>query len=240
MSSDQVKEIVAQMGGAIGANSGLGGTLKFDFGEPGSVYIDGKSTPNTVEDGEGKTADCTISLQPRNVREDGQERTRRHVRLHAGQASRRRRHGPRDEARSASSPRRAADTRVTALDTRFVTSRGGIRIRTTVWDAAPASAGGVRGVCVLLGGQTEFLEKYGEVAGELTARGFTVASFDWRGQGGSDRLLPDALKAHVADFSDYDADLAVFMDEIVRPLSQEPPIALAHSMGGTHSHARPA
>jgi putative sterol carrier protein len=62
MSSDQVKEIVAQMGGAIGANSGLGGTLKFDFGEPGSVYIDGKSTPNTVEDGEGKTADCTISL----------------------------------------------------------------------------------------------------------------------------------------------------------------------------------
>ena len=62
MSSDQVKEIVAQMGGAIGANSGLGGTLKFDFGEPGSVYIDGKSTPNTVSDGDGKTADCTISL----------------------------------------------------------------------------------------------------------------------------------------------------------------------------------
>src|SRR5271168_4277709 len=62
MSSDQVKEIVAQMGGAIGANSGLGGTLKFDFGEPGSVYIDGKSTPNTVADGDGKTADCTISL----------------------------------------------------------------------------------------------------------------------------------------------------------------------------------
>ena len=62
MSSDQVNEIVKQMGGALGANSGLGGTLKFDFGEPGSVYIDGKSTPNTVTDGDGKTADCTISL----------------------------------------------------------------------------------------------------------------------------------------------------------------------------------
>jgi putative sterol carrier protein len=62
MSSEQVNQIVAQMGGAIGANSGLGGTLKFDFGEPGSVYIDGKSTPNTVSDGEGKTADCTISV----------------------------------------------------------------------------------------------------------------------------------------------------------------------------------
>ncbi|HUO92685.1 MAG TPA: SCP2 sterol-binding domain-containing protein [Rhizomicrobium sp.] len=62
MSSEQVKQIIAQMGGAIGANSGLGGTLKFDFGEPGSVYIDGKSSPNTVTDGDGKTADCTITL----------------------------------------------------------------------------------------------------------------------------------------------------------------------------------
>jgi putative sterol carrier protein len=62
MSSEQVKEIIAQMGGAIGANSGLGGTLKFDFGEPGSVLIDGKSSPNSVTDGAGKTADCTISL----------------------------------------------------------------------------------------------------------------------------------------------------------------------------------
>jgi len=62
MSSEQVKQIIAQMGGAIGANSGLGGTLKFDFGEPGSVYIDGKSSPNTVSDGDGKSADCTITL----------------------------------------------------------------------------------------------------------------------------------------------------------------------------------
>ncbi len=62
MSSEQVQQIIDQMGGAIGANSGLGGTLKFDFGDPGSVYIDGKSSPNTVADGAGKDADCTISL----------------------------------------------------------------------------------------------------------------------------------------------------------------------------------
>ena len=62
MSSPQVNEIVAQMSKAIGDNSSLGGTLKFDFGEPGSVYIDGKSTPNTVSDGAGKNADCTISV----------------------------------------------------------------------------------------------------------------------------------------------------------------------------------
>jgi putative sterol carrier protein len=62
MSADQVKQIIEQMGGAIGADSGLGGTLKFDFGDPGSVFIDGKSSPNSVTDGAGKDADCTITL----------------------------------------------------------------------------------------------------------------------------------------------------------------------------------
>ena len=62
MSSEQVQQFISRIGGAIGANSGLGGTLKFDFGEPGSIYIDGKSSPNTVSDGAGKNADCTISV----------------------------------------------------------------------------------------------------------------------------------------------------------------------------------
>jgi putative sterol carrier protein len=62
MSSAQVQQIISQMSGAIGSNSGLGGTLKFDFGDAGSVLIDGKSSPNTVSDGTGKPADCTISV----------------------------------------------------------------------------------------------------------------------------------------------------------------------------------
>lgn len=62
MTSEIVKDIISQMGAALGANSGLGGILKFDFGEPGSVLIDGKSQPNTVSDGAGKTADCTITV----------------------------------------------------------------------------------------------------------------------------------------------------------------------------------
>jgi putative sterol carrier protein len=62
MSSAQVQQIISQMGPAIGTNSGLGGTLKFDFGDVGSVLIDGKSSPNTVSDGTGKNADCTISV----------------------------------------------------------------------------------------------------------------------------------------------------------------------------------
>jgi putative sterol carrier protein len=62
MSTPQVEKIISEMGSRLGANSGLGGTLKFDFGEPGSVYIDGKSAPNTVSDGAGKSADCTITV----------------------------------------------------------------------------------------------------------------------------------------------------------------------------------
>jgi putative sterol carrier protein len=62
MSTAAVQQIITQMGSAIGANSGLGGTLKFDFGDAGSVLVDGKSSPNSVSDGTGKNADCTISV----------------------------------------------------------------------------------------------------------------------------------------------------------------------------------
>ena len=58
----RVQKIVSEMGDRLGANSGLGGTLKFDFGEPGSVFIDGKAQPNFVADGAGKSADCTITV----------------------------------------------------------------------------------------------------------------------------------------------------------------------------------
>jgi putative sterol carrier protein len=58
----RVAEIITAMGTRLGTNSGLDGTLKFDFGDPGSVFLDGKSQPNVVTDGLGKTADCTINL----------------------------------------------------------------------------------------------------------------------------------------------------------------------------------
>jgi lysophospholipase len=113
---------------------------------------------------------------------------------------------------------------------RFITTPEGHRLRCQVFDAAPGAK--PRGVCVLLHGQTEFIEKYLEVIGELNGRGFTVATFDWPGQGGSYRLLPDPLKAHIDDFATYLSALWFFMDEIVKPVSPTPPVALAHSMGG--------
>ncbi len=66
MTAEIVKEIVKQMGAILGANCGLNGTLKFDFGEPGSVFIDGRSNPNSVSEGDGKNADCTISVSLEN------------------------------------------------------------------------------------------------------------------------------------------------------------------------------
>ena len=103
-------------------------------------------------------------------------------------------------------------------------------MRATVVDVAPAIR--PRGLCLLLQGLSEFIEKYTEVIDELRARGFMVATFDWRSQGGSQRSLADPFKIHVEDFAQYDADLAAFMEQVVSPLGQRPIIALAHSMGG--------
>lgn len=97
-----------------------------------------------------------------------------------------------------------------------------------------APEGAKRGTVMLLTGQSEFIEKYFEVIGDLTRRGFAVAAMDWRGQGGSDRPLPDPMKIYVGDFAEYDADVAALLDQLVRPMLApgEKPIAMAHSMGG--------
>ncbi len=108
-----------------------------------------------------------------------------------------------------------------------------MRLRAARFAGDPAAA--QRGVCVLLNGQTEFIEKYFEVIDELRGRGFAVATLDWRGQGGSGRLIPLApLKGHIDDFAEYEADLEALMDQVVAPMLSggERPIALAHSMGG--------
>ena len=128
------------------------------------------------------------------------------------------------------------------IEFRFISGRDGNRLRTAVFE--PEAGRGERGVCVLLSGQTEFIEKYSEVIGELCARGFRVATLDWRGQGASRRALPEPLKARIGDFAEYDEDLCAFMDMVVRPLGSAKPIALAHSMGGhillraLHSHSQ--
>jgi lysophospholipase len=109
---------------------------------------------------------------------------------------------------------------------RWLTASDGIRLRAMAWPKD-----GAKGTVFLFGGRTEFAEKYFEVVGELLARGFAVATVDWRGQGLSDRLLDDPRKGHVDDFASFGRDLDVFMTEVA-PSMPKPWVALAHSMGG--------
>ena len=50
----------------VGTDSGLDATLKFDCGEDGVVYIDGKSAPNTVSNSNAE-ADCTVGITLENL-----------------------------------------------------------------------------------------------------------------------------------------------------------------------------
>jgi lysophospholipase len=107
----------------------------------------------------------------------------------------------------------------------------GASLRAARFAAAPDVP--ARGVCVLLNGQTEFIEKYFETIDELRGRGFAVATMDWRGQGGSTRITQDSRKSFVGDFSEYDEDLDTLMNWVVQPMLTDgnKPVALAHSMG---------
>src|SRR5262249_17500579 len=106
---------------------------------------------------------------------------------------------------------------------------GGIKLRHARWEA---TRGPTRGTVCVFPGRGEFIEKYFEVVADLRRRGFAVAILDWRGQGGSTRLLATASKGHVRSFRDYDGDLSRFMTEVVLPHCPPPYIALGHSMGG--------
>jgi lysophospholipase len=113
--------------------------------------------------------------------------------------------------------------------TGYFKGHDGLRLRFARWRP---TRGPQRGTVCLFQGRGEYIEKYFEVVADLRRRGFTVATLDWRGQGGSERLLYNSRKGHVKSFADYDRDLAAFMTEIVLPDCQPPFVALAHSMGG--------
>lgn len=104
-----------------------------------------------------------------------------------------------------------------------------VRLRAAFW---PATVAQPRGTVCLFQGRAEQIEKYFEVIGDLRERGFAVATLDWRGQGGSSRLLRDPRPGHVRRFSDYLFDLEAFWEGVVQRFCPQPWYGLAHSMGG--------
>ncbi|RXF73595.1 alpha/beta fold hydrolase [Hansschlegelia zhihuaiae] len=110
--------------------------------------------------------------------------------------------------------------------TRTIVTPDGVHLRCAFW----RPEGAARGTVCVFQGRAEFIEKYGEVAGDLLKRGFAVAAFDFRGQGGSARLTRNPLKSHVEDFDDYRADAEAMMRQVAFASCPPPFYALSHSM----------
>jgi lysophospholipase len=107
----------------------------------------------------------------------------------------------------------------------WLTTPDGVKIRAAVWNPT-----GPKGTVFVLPGRTEYVEKYGRTAADLAAAGYATVSIDWRGQGLSDRALPDRMVGHVTDFAEFQTDLdtlLTFAANLPRPFYLMP-----HSMGG--------
>lgn len=102
----------------------------------------------------------------------------------------------------------------------------GARLRRMDWprdEGAPA-----RGSLLFIGGRADFIEKYWEPLAHWREAGWSVTSFDWRGQGGSQG---EAARAAPDNFDVMAEDLAALIAGW-RAASPGPHVAVAHSMGG--------
>ena len=108
----------------------------------------------------------------------------------------------------------------------WVQTPDGLRLRLGVWRS------GTKGTVLIFPGRTEYIEKYGGAAAALAEAGYSWLAIDWRGQGLSDRLLPDRLIGHVHKFSDYQRDVQTLMRAAKSMDLPEPYFLIAHSMGG--------
>ena len=103
----------------------------------------------------------------------------------------------------------------------------GIRLRATY--AIPKNP---RGTILIFGGRAEFIERYFEVMNDVIKRGYAVATFDWRGQGGSQRLLKDSNLGYINCYADYDIDIDTIYTRVLVAQCPKPFYGLAHSTGG--------
>lgn len=88
-----------------------------------------------------------------------------------------------------------------------------------------------RGALLFLVGRGDHYEKYLETLDGFAREGWAVTSIDWRGQGGSGRLLSNPRIGHIDDFSTWIGDLEHFW-RFWRAENAGPHVVVAHSMGG--------
>lgn len=108
----------------------------------------------------------------------------------------------------------------------WLTCDDGVRIRAALWRE------GAKGTVLLFPGRTEYIEKYGPAAADLRARGYAMATLDWRGQGLADRPLADKMTGHIERFTDFQRDVDALLAHCRASSMPEPYFLIAHSMGG--------
>lgn len=110
----------------------------------------------------------------------------------------------------------------------WLITQDGLRIRAGHW----RPSGETLGTVLLFPGRTEYVEKYGPLAGDLTQRGYAVLAVDWRGQGLADRALSDRRLGHVGHFDEFQRDVAAVLAHAEALDLPRPWHLVAHSMGG--------
>ena len=104
----------------------------------------------------------------------------------------------------------------------------GVMVRYAHWRLKPVTR---KGTIVILQGRSEYIEKQYSLIADLLERGYDVLSFDWRGQGGSSRLLENENAGYVDDFDEYVEDLTVILQQVGLPDCRGPLYILGHSTG---------
>lgn len=110
----------------------------------------------------------------------------------------------------------------------MVQTPDGLELRYARWKPTKKPS---RGSVLVLHGRSEYIERTYETVSDLREQGLEVISFDWRGQGGSSRILEDRKRGYVDDFNEYTIDLETIMNEVALPDCKAPYYILGHSTG---------
>ncbi|MGB0935126.1 MAG: alpha/beta hydrolase [Alphaproteobacteria bacterium] len=110
----------------------------------------------------------------------------------------------------------------------YLKADDGLKLRYGVFKCSGKSKGNV----LLLLGLSEFIEECAENIHDLLDRGYNVYTFEWRGQGLSDRHVDEAWKIHLESFDEYLIDLNSFLDQVFPTKSKLPAIMIGQCLGG--------
>ncbi|WP_166416043.1 alpha/beta fold hydrolase [Cochlodiniinecator piscidefendens] len=115
----------------------------------------------------------------------------------------------------------------------WLRTKDNCRIRIAVWSGATSTVQEPQnGTVLMFCGRTEFAEKYGVTARDLSRNGYATVSIDWRGQGLADRLIQDGRLGHINDILDFQQDVDAVLSAAKELNLPQPLYLIGHSMGG--------